>query len=211
MSKSRAVATSAARSEPPWFRRTAAARRAVFSAARISSQPPLSELSAEPWDRCASLWKKHRRCVSRAPMKVRSRLASLSVVTRLRGPLRRGGRLLNHPVLKSTAFFSVSAARPIRLNFLPKTRSARDFLRRLCHTGNRLASPLRSGPIVWAAPARRAAFKPPCFEVNRVFQSLCSASHPTENSEEFRSARDFPRRLCNSGNRAGFPSSLGPF
>jgi hypothetical protein len=43
--------------------------------------------------------------------------------------------------------------------------------------------PLWCDPLAWATPSRRGAFKPPRFEVNQVFQSFCSASHPIEIPE----------------------------
>ena len=75
---------------------------------------------------------KHRRCVSRAPMKnSEAGWPPSPFVTRSSGPPRRGGRLLNHPVLKSTGFSEVSAARPIQLISLSKNLVARTVLKRL--------------------------------------------------------------------------------
>ena len=109
-------------------------------------------------------------------------------------------RISSQPV-----FSELSAARRTRVVFARKTSPVRvqgtyEELR------DRLASLSVRDPIVWAAPARRAAFKPPRFEVNRLFQSFCSAAHPVDFSFEKPRGADHFETPMKHRKPPGFPS-----
>ena len=82
--------------------------------------------------------------------------------------------------------------------------------RHLCKLRSRLAPLSVLNPIVWAVPARRAAFKPPRFEVNRLFQSFCSAAHPVDFSFEKPLGADLDKAPMKHRKPAGFPSPFRP-
>ena len=73
-----------------------------------------------------------------------------------------------------------------------------------------VASSLECPACVGRSVEWRAAFKPPRFEVNRVFQCFCSASHPIEFSSENSFGAGFSKAPMSHWKPAGFPSPLGP-